>query len=53
MEWKYTSATVKPGESHYDVLREYGSAGWEAWHIEGPNFQNWREIFFKRPAYAE
>lgn len=46
-EWQYTSENVAPGESHYDVLRKNGEAGWEAWHIE-KDTNGWREIFFKR-----
>lgn len=48
MRWQYTSETVKPGESWYDVLRAMGNAGWEAWHIEKTP-EGWREIYFKRP----
>lgn len=47
-EWEYTSATVKPGENWYDVLRRFGREGWEAWHIER-DASGWREIHFKRP----
>lgn len=46
-QWSYTSRTVAPGESHFDVLRHMGLARWEAWHVEKSN-NGYREIFFKR-----
>jgi hypothetical protein len=46
-KWEYTSETVAPGESWYDVLRKRGMEGWEAWHIE-IRLQGYREIYFKR-----
>lgn len=48
-KWQYTSVNLKPGESWYDALRQYGREGWEAWHIDR-NETGWREIYFKRPA---
>lgn len=45
--WEYTSDKVAPGESWYDVLRERGKQGWEAWPIEKDG-NGWREIYFKR-----
>jgi hypothetical protein len=47
-QWIYSSKNIAPGESHYDMLRQMGREGWEAWHIEKTE-NGWREIFFKRP----
>lgn len=47
-KWEYTSEILRPGESHYDNLRQMGRDGWEAWHIEKTH-DGWREIFYKRP----
>lgn len=48
--WKHYSENVAPGESVRDLLVKYGREGWEPWHIEGPNADGWRTIFFKKPA---
>lgn len=47
MIWEYVSKIVAPGESYFDVLRNMGALGWEAWHIDR-DANGWREIFFKR-----
>lgn len=48
MRWIYESEIVSPGNSWFNVLRERGAAGWEAWHIE-KDANGWREIYFKKP----
>ena len=49
--WVYASENVRNGESHYDVLRNRGKMGWEAWHIEITI--GWREIFFKKKSTTQ
>lgn len=48
MIWEYITKSVTHGDpTRYDVLREMGGQGWEAWHLQKHEGGFW-EIYFKR-----